>query len=743
MCRLLVPLVLLILGCPSAEEPRIDNDNDGAALPEDCDDTRSAVHPGAPELCDDLDNDCDGATDEGWDEDADGHKTCGAAPDCDDNDPAAYPGALDVCDGIDNDCNGLIDDGSSIDVDSDGFCSDQDCDDANAEVYPGAIEVCDGVDQDCNDLIDDGFDGDLDGHFGCGGPDCNDADATIHPGAAEICDGIDQDCDAAIDESFDADADGVSSCSVPPDCDDTLSDVYPGAPEQCNDRDDDCDGVVDEDTDEDLDGDGLGACGGDCDDTNAAIHPGALDTPNGVDDDCDGAVDEAYSGDLDVGLFAPSASGTATQEHFGLSLSTAGDFNGDGLSDFASGSGAFNLGTGRAHLVLGTPYDAGAPPATFGVHVTINGDAEGGYLGERVDLGDVNDDGYDDLIAGQPMFNTAEPPPGAVYIWFGEMNPPGGAWTLATADVVITGEGPVEQCGTAVAALGDVNGDGIGDLGFTCPWYSETAGPFQGRLLVFFGQAAWGASLNGSEADASIVGSPADEGLGQALAGDFDFNGDGVMDVILGSSAWNANAGRAALKLGGAAAWSLGESVEDADAIYTGGSDNFLGSQIVAGDGDGDAYADLLFGAPDALSTFGQVGVVHGEATPVGGTSLATSTYWVIGAEATEMAGTSAAFVDLNGDGQRDFVAPMPGYDGPGGDSGRVGLWYGGLSSLTGYVAYSSADLYVLGASQGDFLGGSLVALPDFNGDGAEDLVVSAPYSGALATGSVYVIPGF
>ena len=747
MRRLPLLFVLLLFGCPSGDAPRIDGDGDGSSLPEDCDDSRGGVHPGAAELCDGLDNDCDGAADEGWDEDADGFKTCGAAPDCDDTDPAAYPGAEDVCDGIDNDCNGLVDDGGFIDVDVDGFCSDQDCDDNDAGVHPGVPEICDGVDQDCNGLIDEGFDGDLDGHAGCGGPDCDDTDPAIHPGAAEICDGVDQDCDDAIDETFDADADGVSSCSVPPDCDDTEADVYPGAPEQCNNRDDDCDGIVDEDTNEDLDGDGLGACAGDCDDTDASIHPGALDVPNGIDDNCDGVVDEDYSGDLGVGLFAPSAWGTVTQGHLGQALSTAGDFNGDGLSDFASGSGSFALGSGRVELVLGAAYDAGSPPPSFSVHATIDGDAEGIFLGERVDLGDVNGDGYDDLIVGQPMFNSGPPPAGAVYVWFGEMSPPGGAWSLASADVVIDGEQAAEQCGTAVAALGDVNGDGMGDLGFTCPWYSATAGPFQGRLLVFFGGTTWPASLGGADADASIVGAPEDGGLdgglGQALAGDFDFNGDGVMDVALGSSAYNAGAGRAALKLGGAAAWALGESVEDADAIYTGGSGAQLGHRILSGDGDGDAYADLLFGSPDALATFGNLGVVHGEAVPVGGTALATSSYWVSGAAATEQAGTSAVFIDLNGDGERDLAVSIPGHDGAGGDSGRVALWYGDLSPLSGYVASSTADLYVLGIEEGDFLGGSMVALPDFNGDGAEDLVVSAPFAGSLATGTVYVVPGF
>jgi hypothetical protein len=744
MPRLLALCSSLLFGCSLLNpEPPVDGDRDGSSPPADCDDTLRDVHPGAPELCDGLDNDCDGAVDEGWDEDADGFKTCGAAPDCDDTNPAAFPGAVDVCDGADNDCNGLIDDGDAVDADGDGWCTGVDCDDSDPAIHPEVAELCDGVDQDCNGAIDDGFDEDLDGYAGCGGPDCDDLDPAVNPGAAEVCDGVDQDCDGPIDEDFDLDGDGHSSCSTPPDCDDSAAWVHPGAPEQCNGADDDCDGVVDEDTTEDLDGDGLGACSGDCDDSDPSIHPGALERPGGVDDDCDGEVDEPYEGSLSAAVFGPTASGSASQEHFGQSLSTAGDFNGDGLSDFASGSGSFAVGTGRVHLVLGSVWTAAAPPANVSIHATIDGDAQGVYLGERVDLGDINGDGYDDLIVGKPMFNSDALPTGAVYVWFGGPNPPGGTWSLASADVVIFGEEPTEQCGTAVAALGDVNGDGIGDLGLTCPWYSATAGPFQGRMLTFFGRTNWSPVLDGSDADASVVGATADGGIGQALIGDFDADGDGLMDALLSSSGWSSNAGRVGLLRGGPTRWFPGRSFQAVDALYTGSAGTRLGEHLAAGDGDGDAFDDLLLGSPQAGSTAGTAGAVRGAATMTGGTATSAFSYWVSGSAATEMAGSAAAFVDLDGDGARDVAIGLPGYDGAGGDSGRVLVWYGPLTSLSGSVAPASADLTILGAAQGDFLGGSLVALPDFNGDGAEDLVVASPYAGASASGSVTIVPGF
>jgi hypothetical protein len=192
--------------CPDG----IDLNNDGICDDEgeltgvgsqDCNDFEPTVCPACPEVCDGLDNDCDGNIDVSeLDQDGDGVTPC--AGDCDDNAPYNFPGNPEICDGRDNDCNPntWADPAGEVDVDEDGVMSCDDCDDDEALSFPGNPEVCDGVDNDCNGQVDEGFDQDNDGWTICEG-DCNDNDNGINPGVQDVCNGIDDNCDGLINEN--------------------------------------------------------------------------------------------------------------------------------------------------------------------------------------------------------------------------------------------------------------------------------------------------------------------------------------------------------------------------------------------------------------------------------------------------------------------------------------------------------------------------------------------------------------
>ncbi len=298
--------------------------------------------------------------------------------DCDDHNSAIHPGAAETCNGIDDNCNGQIDEGVLTtfyrDADGDGHgtpnqtisacaqpsgyvSNSDDCNDANAAVHPGASEVqCDAIDNDCSggdycprppntyyrDADADGYGNPMlpitstapvaPAGYVADNTDCNDSNSAVRPGVTELCNGIDDNCNGQIDEGVlstfyrDADGDGhgtanqtMLACAQPSgyvrssdDCNDIIASIYPGATEQCNGLDDNCNGNIDEDVRmtyyRDSDGDTYGnaadsilSCtqpngfvsrAGDCNDSDPNVNPDVHESCNNRDDNCDGRTDE-------------------------------------------------------------------------------------------------------------------------------------------------------------------------------------------------------------------------------------------------------------------------------------------------------------------------------------------------------------------------------------------------------------------------------------------------------------------
>jgi len=518
--------------------------------------------------------------------------------DCDDGDPSIHPGAPEdggdgsgAANGIDDDCDGLIDEGTpAYDDDGDGFSEDDgDCDDGEVLAYPGANEVPgNGLDEDCDgsdagpvyELVDAQLQilgeeaerasgsavvlgGDLDGDglddLVIGSPDDTEPYAYgrvyTMPGAAEGTVSLesatavflsDKEWDGtgrAVD-TVDANGDGVADLLVGAfgqkgvDSSTGAAYLFLGPVE----------GELRQSTFFDpgnADGEYLGMHYG----GNAGVQArGAGDlNADGLEDILVGSLnlDEFESrvaevfiffgpatGNLPTGLADATLSSEAVLDHGGLRLAPCGDVNGDGYRDVLVGAPKSSV----ASELAGAAYLALGPfwgeAELADAGAAFYGDIEGGYAGYDVaGAGDLDSDGHDDLLIGAYLHSGTGPRAGKAYLFRGPVE---GTHSVTEAHASITAELDYEFLGRSLAGVGDFTGDGEPDILVAAPRDYYDAAGYPGRVYLFSGLIT--GELTGADADMVFRGENPGDYAGVSVSGGGDVNGDGRPDVLIGAS---------------------------------------------------------------------------------------------------------------------------------------------------------------------------------------------------------------
>jgi len=313
--------------------------------------------------------------------------------------------------------------------------------------------------------------------------------------------------------------------------------------------------------------------------------------------------------------------GVSTGDTAGLSVASAGDFNDDGFADFIVGAPSADpnvAGAGASYVVFGRDtgfgpsLDLSALNGSDGFR--IDGPSLGDFAGRVASAGDVNGDGIDDLIIGAISADVDGLTAGAAFVVFGSSDPFGATLNLADLDGTngfrISGRAAGDRTGGAVAAAGDINGDGIGDL-IIGAREADPNGEKSGASYVVFGRdTGFAPNLDLATLDGTdgfrIAGLAAYDYAGHAVSAAGDLNGDGIDDLVVSSPLADSNGS------GSGATYVIfgttGGFAGDFDLSALNGTNGFRLSGVAipdfsgyavasAGDFNGDGLDDLIVGA--------------------------------------------------------------------------------------------------------------------------------------------------
>ena len=414
---------------------------------------------------------------------------------------------------------------------------------------------------------------------------------------------------------------------------------------------------------------------------------------------------------------------------FGTSVAAAGDVNGDGFSDIIVGAMQFDHGEaneGAAFIFHGTASGISTVAAD-----TVEGNSATAFMGAAVSsAGDVNGDGFSDIIVGAYNYNKGQTGEGIAVVYYGSVN---GINTLS-GDTIQSNQISA-RLGNTVACAGDINGDGYSDVivGANLFDYGQTD---EGIAVIYYGAASGINPLLGDTLQCNQVSA----NFGYSVSGAGDINGDGYSDIIIGAKYYDR-----------------GQVDEGAAFIYYGSSNGIINTPVAtldddiqsdifgsavacAGDVNGDGYSDVLVGAPgfdNNMPNAGATYVYHGSAAGLDTIPAVRLEAQVSQFNDAFFGAAVAGAGDVNGDGYSDIIAGAPQYTFGNSYEGRSYVF---LGSPNGVVPVINAVL-ITGMSS-SFNGSSVASAGDINGDGFSDVISGSPRAATPFIASAYVYYG-